>query len=149
MAIDKRNFPGNETRDPSSIANLIYNEKSGSQKNTEVGRKLIALPDGASGYTTNATTSKKLPKRGANLAIYNNAGAVGSITVGTNSPVLVSQAVGVVQASTEGQSVGIACPPAQWTFIACGELDWVIASAATLLVYLIDDATFIRQESSR
>lgn len=149
MAKNQRNFPGDKVQDPSSIANLTYNEAAGAQKNTEVGRKLLPLPDGASGYTTNATTAKKLPKKGANLAIYNNAAAVGSITLGTNTPALVSQAAGVVQASTDGQSVGIACTPNDWTYIACGELDWVVASAATLLVYLIEDNTSIKQEAAR
>jgi hypothetical protein len=149
MAKNQRNFPGNKVQDPSSIANLTYNESAGAQKNTEVGHKKLALPDGASGWTTNATVAKKLPKKGANLAVYNNAAAVGSITTGTNTPALVSQAPGAVQASTDGQSVGIACPPNAWTYIACGEHDWVIASAATLLVYLIEDDTSIKQEAAR
>lgn len=140
-----RNFPGQQTRDPSAIANLTYNEKAGAQKNTEVGRKLLPLGDGASGFTTNAATAaRKLPSKGRNLAVYNNAGAVGSITTGTNTPALASQAPGAVQASTNGESVGIACAPNDWTYIACGEHDWVIASAATLLVYLIDDPTSIK-----
>lgn len=149
MAKNQRVFPGQATQDPSAIAVATYNEQAGAQKNTEVGRKLLALPDGASGYTTNATAAKKLPKKGANLAVYNNAGAVGSITLGTNTPALTSQAPGGVLAGTDGQSVGIACPPNDWTYIAAGELDWVIASAATLLVYLIDDNTSIKQEAAR
>lgn len=149
MAINKRVFPGQTVQDPSSIANFTYNEASGAQKNTEVGRKLLPLPDGAGDYTTNATTAKKLPKKGANLAVYNNAGAVGSVTLGTNTPTLTSQALGAVLTGTDGQSVGIACAANSWTYIACGELDWVIASAATLLVYLIDDNTSIKQEASR
>lgn len=146
MAKKQRIFPGNKTQDPSSIANFTYNEASGAQKNTEVGRKLLPLGDGASGFTTNATTARKLPAQGKNLAVYNNAGAVGSITLGTNTPALVSQAPGAVQVSTDGQSVGIPCAPNDWTYIACGELDWVIASAATLLVFLIEDDTYIRTE---
>lgn len=130
--------------DPSAIESLIYSEQSGAQKNTEVGRKLLPLPDGASGWTTDATTAKKLPAKGRNLAVYNNAGAVGSITTGTNTPALASQAPGAVQASTNGESVGIACAPNDWTYIACGQHDWVIASAATLLVYLIDDSTSLK-----
>lgn len=149
MPSNKRNFPGEKTQDPSSIANLTYNNQAGAQKNSEVGRKLLPLGDGASGWTTNATTAKKLPGKGRNLAVYNNAGAVGSITTGTNTPALASQAPGAVQASTNGESVGIACAPNDWTYIACSEHDWVIASAATLLVYLIDDDTSIRQEAAR
>ena len=146
MAKKQRVFPGNKTQDPSSISNFTYNEASGAQKNVEVGRKLLPLGDGASGFTTDATTARKLPLAGRNLAVYNNAGAVGSITLGTNTPALVSQAPGAVQASTDGQSVGIPCTPNDWTYIAAGELDWVIASAATLLVFLIDDDTSIKTE---
>lgn len=139
-----RNFPGQLTQDPNAISNLTYNDKSGAQKNTEVGRKLLPLGDGASGYTTDATTARKLPSKGRNLAVYNNAGAVGSVTTGTNTPALTSQAPGAVEAGTNGESVGIACVPNDWTYIACGDHDWVISSAVTLLVYLIEDATYIR-----
>lgn len=146
MAKKQRVFPGNKTQDPSSISNFTYNEASGAQKNVEVGLKLLPLGDGAGDFTTNATTAKKLPLPGRNLAVYNNAGAVGSITLGTNTPALVSQAPGAVQTGTLGQSVGIPCLPNAWTLIAAGELDWVIASAATLLVFLIDDETSIKIE---
>lgn len=149
MAKNQRTFPGNKVQDPSTIANHTYNEQSGAQKNMEVGRKLLPLGDGASGYTTDATTAKKLPSKGKNLAVYNNAGAVGSVTLGTNTPALVSQAPGAVQASTNGQSVGIPCTPNDWTYIAAGEHDWVIASAATLLVFIIDDNSSIVQEAVR
>lgn len=146
MAKSQRVFPGNKTQDPSSIANHTYNEKSGAQKNTEVGRKLLPLNVDATTFTTDATTARKLPSQGRNLAIYNNAGAVGAITLGTGTPALVAQAPGVVQAGTNGQSVGIPCPPNDWTYVACGELDTVIATAATLLVFLIDDDTSIKTE---
>lgn len=137
-----RKFPGQKTQDPNAIANLTYNNSAGAQKNTEVGRKLVALGDGASGFTTNAAAAaRKLPSKGRNLAVYNNAAAVGSITTGTNTPALTSQAPGAVLAGTEGKSVGIACPPNDWTYIAAADHDWVIASAATLLVYLIEDDT--------
>lgn len=146
MAKTQRVFPGNKTQDPSSISNFIYNEASGAEKNIEVGQKLLPLGDGAGDFTTNATTAKKLPKKGANIAIYNNAGAVGAVTFGTNTPTLVAQAPGAVQTGTNGQSVGIPCPPNSWTLTAAGELDWVVASAATLLVFVIDDETSIKTE---
>lgn len=150
MPKNTRNIQGSEVRDTSTIANVTYNEKAGAQKNTDVGRKLLPLGDGASGYTTDATTARKLPSKGRNLAVYNNANAVASVTIGDNTTVaLTSQAAGAVLALSNGQSVGIACKPNDWTYIACGELDWVIASAATALVYLIDDDTYIRQEAAR
>jgi len=149
MAINKRTIPGPATQDPSTIAAHTYNEASGAQKNTEVGRHLQPLKLNATTWTTSAAAVVVLPSKGRNLAVYNNAGAVGSITLGDATYVPVSQAPGAVQANTEGRNVGIACPPNDWTYIACGDQDQVIASAATLLVYLIDDPTAIRTEASR
>lgn len=140
---NQRVFGNQIVQDAASVVNSMYNEKAGAQKIATVGSKLLAVPDGAGGHTTNLTTAKKLPKKGANLAIYNNSSAVGSITLGTNTPTLTSQTPGAVLSGTNGVSVGIACEPNTWTYIACGELDWAIASAATLLVYLLDDGTYI------
>lgn len=154
MAINKRTIPGPATQDPSTIAAHTYNEASGAQKNAEVGRKLRPLNSGATTWTTDATTVRTLPSKGRNLAVYNNAGAVGSITLGFSANTgteltPVSQAPGAVQANTAGQNVGIACAPNDWTYIACGDQDQVVSSAATLLVYLIEDATSIKTEASR
>jgi hypothetical protein len=148
LALFKRVLSGPAVQDPSTIAAHTYNEAAGAQKNTEVGRHLLAIGDGASGYTTNATTARKIP-RGKCLAVYNNANAVGSITLGDDAVALVSQAPGAVQANTNGRSVGIACAPNDWTYIACAEQTQVIASAATLLVYMIDDSSTVAQESTR
>ncbi len=79
-----------------------------------------------------------------NLAVYNNAGAVGSITIG-NTPSLASQAVGT--SNTSG-NVGCACPPNAWTYLSMGNNQWVISSAATLIVYIIEDSTWISAQSS-
>lgn len=149
MAINKRTIPGPATQDPSTIAAHTYNEASGAQKNMEVGRHLMPIPNGAASWTTNATTALILPSKGKCLAVYNNAGAVGSVTLGDTAFPPTSQAAGVVQAATNGRNVGIACTPNDWTFIACGDQDQVISSAATLLVYLIDDPTSIRTEASK
>ena len=149
MAINKRTIPGPATQDPSTIAAHTYNEPAGAQKNTEVGRHLMPLQNGAASWTTNATTAIILPNAGRCLAIYNNAGVVGSITLGDNDFPPVSQAPGAVQAATNGRNVGIACPPNEWSFIACGDQNQVVASAATLLVYLIDDPTSIKIEATK
>jgi len=145
MAKNQRNLSGVAVRDPSILDNLIYNEASGARKSIPVGPHLLPLPDGASGFTTNATTAKILPSAGRNLAIYNNAGAVGSITLGEDNTV-TSLAPGATDANGH---VGIACPPNSWSYISTGNQNWVIASAATLLVYLIDDETMIRQEATK
>lgn len=149
MAINKRTIPGPATQDPSTIAAHTYNEAAGAQKNMEVGRHLMPLQNGAASWTTNATTAIILPSKGKCLAVYNNAGVVGSITLGDIDFPPVSQAPGAVQASTNGRNVGIACTPNDWTYIACGDQDRVVASASTLLVYLIDDPTSIKTEASK
>jgi hypothetical protein len=140
-----RQLMGQKIQDPSTISNLEYSDAAGSKKVSEVGRHLLPIGDGAGGLTTNATTARILPKQGACLAVYNNAGAVGAITLGNDNTV-TAQAPGAVD--TNGNP-GVACAPNAWTYIACSNQQWVIASAATLLVYLIDDNSYIRQEASK
>lgn len=140
--IKERQIPGDQSRDPSIIELLSYNEKAGARKSSEVGRALIPLGDGAGGFTTNASgTRKVLPSAGINLAIYNNAGAVGAVTVGDNT--VASQAAGAVQVSGSNVFVGVPCAPNAWTYLAAAQWNYVISSAATLLVFIIDDPTYI------
>lgn len=142
MQIKNRAIPGDKQRDPSGVDQYTYNEMAGARKTTEVGRALIPLGDGAGGFTTNAATAPRvLPSAGRNLAIYNNAGAVGSITVGDNT--MTSQAPGAVQISGTNAFVGVPCPPNAWTYLAAAQWNYVAASAATLLVFLIDDPSYI------
>jgi len=141
MAKNSRNVKGNKIQDQGAILNNQYSQSAGAEKNTEVGRHLVPLNDGAGGFTTNATTAKILPQLGRNLAIYNN-GAIASLTLG-DSAAVVSLAPGVTDAAG---NVGIALKPNDWTYVACNERRWVIASAATALVYLIEDDSFIAQE---
>jgi len=143
MAIYKRNLAGDHSIDPSAIDLLTYSNAAGSVKVSEVGRRLLPLGDGAGGFTTNATTIKVLPGAGMCLAVYNNAGAVGSVTLGLDNT-QVSLAPGVADANG---NCGIACPPNSYTYVACHQFNWVIASASTLLVYLIDDYTSIKLQS--
>lgn len=123
--------------DQASIENQGFNERSGAQKNMEVGRQVIALDDGAGGKTTNATTAKALPKMGCNVAVYNNANTVAAITLGEDNGV-AALAAGVTDAAGPGH-VGIPCTPNDWTYIACWDKTWIRASAATLLVFIIAD----------
>lgn len=143
-----RNVPGHNVQDPASIHNLEYNDAAGSKKVSEVGRHLLPIPfinAGAVAYTTNATTARPVPNQGRNLAVYNNAGAVGSITLGEDATI-TSLAAGVTDATGH---VGVPCMPNAWTYIACASQQWVIASAATLLVFLIDDNSTVAPESTR
>jgi hypothetical protein len=135
----KRNFPGSHTLDTNQINNLGFNEISGAAKNTDIGKHLIPLNDGAGGFTTDATAYKILPAMGKSVAIYNNSAAVQSVTLG-ESTAIVSLGVGVTDASGH---VGIPCKPSDWTIIACGESQYIITSSADLLVFLIDDNTYL------
>lgn len=127
--------------DTHSIENQSYNQEAGAQKNMEVGRRLLPLDNGAGGKTCDASTARGLPAKGKCLAVYNNAGTVGSITLGTDATV-ASKSAGAVDA-TSGEA-GVACKPNDWTYIACFDKQWVIASANTLFVYLILDGSSVQ-----
>lgn len=139
--IKNRSIPGDQVRDPSSVDLLTYNEKAGARKSLTVGPALIPLGDGAGSFTTNATTRKALPSAGSQLAIYNNAAAVASVTVGDVT--VASQAPGAIQTSGTNVFVGVAIPANSWLYLSSAQWTYVIASAATVLVYLIDDPTYI------
>jgi hypothetical protein len=129
--------------DPSSISNQMYNEQSGAQKNLAVGPSLKPLKLSATTWTTDASTLRKIPK-GVQLAVYNNAGAVGSITL-SKANARTSLAPGAVD-NTAGDTfgdVGIPCAPNAWTYISGLDNISVIASAATLLVFIIEDDTSV------
>lgn len=126
--------------DPSSISNQTYNEQSGAQKNMEVGRHLKPLKSSATAFTTDASTARALPKKGCNLAIYNNAGAVAAVTLGDDAA-MAALAAGTCDAAG---NVGIPCPPNQWTYVACADRQFVRTSAATLLVFIIEDDTSVK-----
>lgn len=147
MAKNARNLPGNVVQDPGAIANLEYNNASGSKKVSEVGRRLLAIPTVTANvltYTTDASTARVLPSAGRNLAIYNNSAAIHAVTLGEDNTV-VALAAGVTD--TAGH-VGIPCTPNSWTYVACGPKNWVKTDSATLLVFLIDDLTKIAQEAA-
>lgn len=146
MAKRIRQVSGISVVDPSTLNNLTYNNAAGAEKNTDVGRHLLALGDGASGFTTDATTARILPSAGRNLAVYNNSAAIHAITLGYANTV-TARAAGVAGAVAD--DVGIACAPNDWTYIACSDQNWVIADTNLLKVYLIDDDTSIKQEASK
>ena len=122
-------------QDPLQIEAIEYNVESGGKKSLMVGPRLIPIQI-AGGYTTNVSAGVVLPNLGVCLAIYNNAGAVGSVTI--SPAVAASLAPGV----TDGVgNVGVACPPNAWTYLSAGFNQYIISSAATILVYIIEDPT--------
>ncbi|HEY5236164.1 MAG TPA: hypothetical protein VIJ14_08305 [Rhabdochlamydiaceae bacterium] len=133
-------------QDPNQIEAVQYNPASGAKKTLTVGPRLLPIPvvtAGTPGWTTSANTAPvAIPYLGANLAIYNNAGTAGSVTTGGIN--MTSQAIGAVDAYGD---VGIACPPNTWTYVSMGNNQYVATSAATLIVYIIEDPTWIAQET--
>lgn len=145
MAKNIRQQAGYAVQDPASINNIEHNPAAGAQKNIDVGGHLLPLKiisGGVVAYTTDATTRRALDAPGASLAVYNNAGTMASITLGEDNTV-TSLAAGVTDAAGH---VGIPCPPNSWTRISAGTQNWVISSAATLLVFVVDDHTTIKPE---
>jgi hypothetical protein len=144
MSIYKRTIEGNSVTDPSMIDAINYNEPSGSFKNLNIGPKLVPLFNGTT-YVTTVTSAFCLPAMGKSLAIYNKGGTVRSINFGESGSI-TSLAIGI----TDGTGhVGIPCAINSWTYLSAGSSQWVIADHADLVVFLIEDPSYIRQEASR
>lgn len=141
MAKNNRVIDLASLQDPDQIKVVEYNPASGGQKSLAVGPRLIPIQINT-GYTTDASSKVALPFLGANLAIYNNAGTVGSVTLGPST--ITALAVGVADAAG---NVGVACPPNAWTYLSMGSNQYVYTSANTLLVYIMEDPTRIAQET--
>lgn len=124
------------------VQSIEYNPASGGQKSLIVGPRLLPIRI-AGGYTTNVTTATAIPYRGANLAIYNSSGTAGSVTVGQDATV-TSQAIGVSDANG---NVGVAIAPNAYTYLSMGNNQWIIGSAATLFVYVVEDPTMFIQQT--
>jgi hypothetical protein len=146
MAKINRVIDNSFLQDPSQIEAVQYNPASGGKKVLTVGPRLLPIPIVTAGtptFTTNASVAPvALPLKGLNLAIYNNAGTAGSVTTGGIT--MTSQAIGAFDAAGD---VGVACPPNSYTYVSMGNNQYVATSAATLIVYIIEDPTWIAQET--
>jgi hypothetical protein len=143
-----RQIQGQNTQDPSSIAALEFNAAAGSQKVSEVGRALLPMKfinSGAVVYTTDASTARVLDSLGKCLAIYNNSGSLGSVVLGASAAEVATVLAAGVTDSTG--HVGVPCMPNAWTYLACNNYNWIKSSASTLLVFVVDDETSIKQEA--
>ena len=143
MAVQKNRKPirqvdGRAVEDVANIQNLTFNEAAGATKNLSVGPFLRPLNDGAGGFTTNATAVKSV-RKGTSLAIYNNSGTLGSITFGDDNTVSVL-ASGATNAAGD---VGHPCKQNDWSYFNSNEKGFLITSSASLLVFIIEDETFI------
>lgn len=124
--------------DSASIDNLTFNQRAGALKNMEVGRVLVGLDLDATTKTTDASTARALPYKGACLAIYNNSSSVAAITLGSDSSITA-----LAPGACAGGNVGVPCTPNDWTFLACYDKQWVKTTASVLLVFLIADDTTV------
>jgi hypothetical protein len=138
--MNNRKIDGTRVVSPGDADVFTYSGPAGARKSTEVGRKLIPIPTPAASpaWTTNIATAVAI-QPGKNIAVYNNANAMGSITFGSAGTV-ASLAAGAVDANG---NVGLPCPPNSWSYFASGESNFMISSAATMLVFLIADDTYI------
>ena len=141
MAKINRVVDNNFLQDPMQIEAVQNNPASGGKKVLPVGPKLNPIQI-SGGYTTNVTALTALPALGLNLAIYNNAGTAASVTIGGSTT--TSLAIGATDANG---NVGVALPPNSWTNLSMGNNQFIIASAATVIVYIVEDPTRLAQET--
>ncbi len=123
---------GKEAYDAGSVDSHSYNDESGARKVIPVGHKLSPLGDG----TTVANTRKKVGQ-GKIIAVYNNLGTVGVITVGDVT--VTSGAVGSVASGF----VRIPCKANDWTYINTYDQEYIVTDAATTLCFLVEDHTYL------
>lgn len=141
MAKQQRQIDNAFLNGPYDAKAIEYNPASGGQKSLIVGPRLLPIQI-SGGYTTNASGGLILPTLGLTLAIYNNSGTAGSVVI--SHAAAASLAIGVTDING---NVGVACPPNAWSYISAGNNQYIITSAATIIVYVIEDPTFIRQET--
>jgi hypothetical protein len=138
-----RQSKGKEVYDVNNLQNLLFNKATSAQKNLTVGPHLkpLILNPAAPTYTTDATTARAV-RSGSLLAVYNN-GGVASLTLGADASV-PALAIGATDASGR---VGIALKANDWTYVSVYDKHFVITTSATAYVYVIEDDTYISNES--
>jgi len=135
---------GNQALDQGATSNIGFNEAAGVHKVAQAGLKLKPLPLTATTFTTDASTIRLLSDKGLALAIYNNAAAVGSFRL-SKKKTAASLAPGVVDnTADEGYGdVGVPVPANSWFYTNSYDAAAIITSAATMLVFLVEDESRI------
>jgi hypothetical protein len=118
----KRTRQSGSNYDPQSAAANTYSEYSGAQKNVPSGWA-------RSRFIGDATTAKAILP-GQNFAIYNNAGAVAFVSFYPTGSAVAADSTN-----------GVPIPPNDYLYLNSSDNDFVIASAATVLIYEIRDET--------
>jgi len=121
--------------DPSSVDSNSYNDAAGGRKITNVGHHLKPMKIGAAAWSTDASVARKIGK-GISIAVF--AKADGAITIGEAG--VLSLAAGVVDVNG---CVGIPVLTGQWIYLNTFTYDHIITSSNDLLVYIIEDDTYI------
>jgi len=137
---DLKRTSGTQALDQGAAVNLAFNEAAGTLKVAQAGFKLKPLPLTGTTFTTDASTARKFPDKGLSLALYNNAAAVASFRL-SKAAAPASLAPGVVD-NTVGDTfgdVGIPVPANSWFYTNSYDAATIITSAATLLVFLVED----------
>jgi hypothetical protein len=125
--------------DSQLTASNTYNDYAGGQKNISVGPVLESIRIGSTWSTDASTTALEVPA-GSQVAIYNTSATAGVVRFGKDSTV-VSGTVGSFDA--EG-SPSIPCRGQDWTYLCCGERNFIKTSANTLIVYILKDDTVLK-----
>lgn len=114
-----------------------FNKQAGGMKVLNIGHHLVPLANGV----TDASVTAQPVELGMTVAIYNNNSTAGAVTMGPTSSVT---ALGIGIVGTDKKSVGIACKPNDWTYIAVCEKGYIKTSANTLICYLVADDSRIQ-----
>lgn len=134
----KRVLGKSSNTDSASISATENNTLTGSKKVTEVG-PAFQLPPGAASVTPrDASTAVTQYPLGANLMIYNNSASVAWIGMAPLSADVPA---------APGPTNAIPLKPADWTRISLGLNHFVKTSAATALIYILDDQTNLNIET--
>jgi len=123
------------------VQSIVYNPASGAEKVLPVGPRLIPIQV-SGGWTTNVSAGVIIPYLGANIAVYNNSGTAGAVTI--SPATTTAQVIGGVDANG---NVGVACPANAWTYLSMGYNQYIISTAATLITYIIEDPTSMIQQT--
>jgi hypothetical protein len=140
--IKDRQIPGDQSRDPSIVELLTYNEKAGARKSINIGAALIPIFSGGAFTTDASATPLSLPAAGQQLAIFNKSTSTAyAVTVGDST--MTAQAIGAVQVSGSNAFVGVPCPANSWTYLSSGQWSFVATNNTNLVVLLVDDPTYM------
>jgi hypothetical protein len=130
---------GNQALDSGTIANIGFNEAAGVHKVAQAGLKLKPLPLTGTTFTTDASTIRKI-QPGSTLALFNNNTTVAAFRLSKKEDAAALAAGAVDNTAGDGfGDVGVPVAAGAWHYTNAVDCDNIITSAATLLVFLVED----------